>query len=336
MTSYKTLALGVGIAAGAAFTATAQESGPIGYSAGFLTDPFQSVLVQQVLDTAEASGMETMPATNANGDAGKQISDMQNLIASGAAGIIANPTDSQAIIPALAAAESSGIPVVAIDMAPAGGKVAMIVRADNIQMGRTACETLGELIGGEGKVLSLQGDQATTNGRDRTTGFNDCMAEKYPSVEIIEQPTDWQSDKAATAAQTVLGSTPDLKAIYMQSDSVMLNGVLNALKSAGRLHPRGEEGHVYTISVDATPFALEQIRAGYLDAAVAQPLDGYVAYGVDYMKRAMAGETFAAGPTEHGSEIVMLGDNPMDMLPAPLVTPDNVDDEALWGNAAAK
>lgn len=334
MKIYMTVAVGACIAAGSGCVAVAEEGGRLGYSAGFLTDPFQSVLVQHVIDAAKGAGLETMPATNANGDAGKQIADMQNLIAGGAEAIIANPTDSQAIIPALKAAESAGIPVVAIDMAPAGGKVAMIVRADNLSMGRTACETLGEAIGGEGKVLSLLGDQATTNGRDRTNGFNDCMTEKYPSVEIIEQPTDWQADKAATAAQTVLSSTPDLTAVYMQSDSVMLNGVLNALKSADRLKPRGEEGHVFTVSIDATPYALAQIRAGYLDAAVSQPLDGYVDYGVDYIRRAMAGETFSPGPTDHGSEIVMLGDNPMDMLSAPLVTPENVDDTALWGNAA--
>ncbi len=334
MKTCMTIAIGACVVVGSGCLAAAQEGGRLGYSAGFLTDPFQSVLVQRVIDAAKGAGLETMPATNANGDAGKQIADMQNLIAGGATAIIANPTDSQAIIPALKAAESAGIPVVAIDMAPAGGKVAMIVRADNISMGETACETLGKAIGGKGKVLSLQGDQATTNGRDRTTGFNDCMARSFPAVEIIEQPTDWQADKAATAAQTVVSATPDLTAIYMQSDSVMLNGVLNALKSADRLKPRGEEGHVYTISIDATPFALEQIRAGYLDAAVSQPLDGYVNYGVDYMKRAMAGESFPAGPTDHGSEIVMLGDNPMDMLPAPLVAPENVDDPALWGNAA--
>ena len=334
MKTYMTLAISAFVAAGTSYGAAAEEGGRLGYSAGFLTDPFQSVLVQQTLDTAKADGLETMPATNANGNAGKQISDMQNLIAGGATGIIVVATDSQAVIPAIKAADSAGIPVVAIDMAPAGGKVAMIVRADNVQMGRTACEALGKAIGGEGKVLSLLGDQATTNGRDRTTGFNDCMAKNFPSVEIIEQPTDWKADKAATAAQTVLSATPDLAAIYMQSDSVMLNGVLNALKSADKLKPRGEDGHVYTISIDSTPFALEQIRAGYLDAAVSQPLDGYVKHGVDYMKRAMAGETFSSGPTDHGSEIVMLGDNPMDMLSAPLVTPENVDDKALWGNAA--
>ncbi|MBY2924313.1 sugar ABC transporter substrate-binding protein [Rhizobium leguminosarum] len=334
MKIYKTLALGVSFATIAAWGAVAQDGAVIGYSAGFLTDPFQSVLVGTTLKAAEAGGLKTLPATNANGDAGKQISDVQNLIAGGAKGIVAVATDSQAIVPAINAASNAGIPVVAIDMAPAGGKVAMVVRANNVQMGQAACEALGPAIGGKGKVLSLMGDQATTNGRDRTTGFKECMKAKYPDVQVIEQPTNWKTEMAATAAQTVLGSTPDLTAIYMQSDSVMLNAVQNALKNANMLHKSGEPGHVYTISVDATPFALKQIRAGLHDAAVSQPLDGYVKYGVDYLKRAMAGETFKAGPTDHGSEVIDVDGMLMDLLPAPLVTSENAADPALWGNAA--
>ena len=90
MKTYMTIALGACIAAATGCGAAAAEGGLLGYSGGFLTDPFQSVLVQQVLDAAKAANLKTMPATNANGNAGKQISDMQNLIASGAEGIIVN------------------------------------------------------------------------------------------------------------------------------------------------------------------------------------------------------------------------------------------------------
>ena len=40
----------------------------------------------------------------------------------------------------------------------------------------------------------------------------------------------------------------------------------------------------------------------------------------------------APGPTEHNSEVVIFNGNPMDLLPAPLVTIENVDDPSLWGN----
>jgi ribose transport system substrate-binding protein len=45
--------------------------------------------------------------------------------------LIINPADSQAIVPSLAFAASKTVPVVSIDIAPASGKLAMIVRADN-------------------------------------------------------------------------------------------------------------------------------------------------------------------------------------------------------------
>ena len=317
-----------------AMPAAAQQK--LGYSAPFLTDPFQAIMANQTLKAVEEVGFEVLPATNANGDAAKQLTDIRNLISAGANALIINPTDSQAIAPVLEFAAEKNIPAVLIDIAPAKGKVAMIVRADNKAIGAQACEAVGAAIGGEGKVLSLMGDQATTNGRDRTTGFNDCMKEKFPNVQIIEQPTNWKADKATSAAQTVVTTTPDLKAIYMQSDSVMLAGVLNVLKSAGKLTKVGEPNHIFLATVDGTPYALEQIRADLLDVAVAQPLDLYAKYGAYYAKAALEGKTFQAGPTDHNSEIVPAGENLMDYLPATVVTKQNVDEPSLWGNQTPK
>ena len=101
------------------------------------------------------------------------------------------------------------------------------------------------------------------------------MAESFPDIEVIEQPTYWKTDRATSVAQTVVTSTPDLAGIYMQSDAVMLAGVLNVLKSAGRLTKVGEPDHVYLVSIDGTPYALEAGSgrlAGRRDLAAAQPL----------------------------------------------------------------
>jgi ribose transport system substrate-binding protein len=308
------------------------EEFTMGYSVGFLTDPFQAIQVDLTMAEAEKAGLKTLPVANANGDAGKQITDFHNLIAQGAEGIIVVPTDSDAIVPALSYAAQQSVPVVAIDIGPSGGETAMIVRADNIRMGEDACQEMGKALGGKGKVLSMMGDQATTNGRDRTTGFNQCMAENFPEIEVIEQPTYWKTDRATSVAQTVVTSTPDLAGIYMQSDAVMLAGVLNVLKSAGRQTKVGEPEHIYLVSIDGTPYALEQIRAGLLDAAISQPLNLYVKYGLQYLQEAVAGETFAAGPTDHDSRIEDFNGNMMDLLPAPVVTAANVDDQTLWAN----
>lgn len=323
------------LVAGMAVSAQAQtKTFTMGYSVGFLTDPFQAIQVDLTVAAAKKAGLKTLPVGNANGDPGKQITDFHNLIAEGAQGMITVPTDSDAIVPALNYAASKHVPVVAIDIAPAGGKVAMIVRADNVRMGEDACHLVGKALGGKGTVLSMMGDQATTNGRDRTDGFNACMKKDFPQVKVIQQPTYWKTDKATAVAQTVVTSTPDLGAIYMQSDSVMLAGVLNVLKSSGKLTNVGAPHHIYLVSIDGTPLALQKIRDGWLDAAISQPLDLYVKYGLYYLEQAVAGKTFNEGPTNHDSHIATLKGNLMDLLPAPTVTKANASDPMLWGNKA--
>jgi len=316
------------LAAAASFT--------MGYSVGFLTDPFQAIQVDLTLQGAKAAGLKTLPVANANGDSGKQVTDIHNLIAQGAQGIILVPTDSNAIVPAIDFAASKNVPVVVIDIGPGGGKTAMIVRANNLRMGEDAANWLAKAVGDKGTVLSMMGDQATTNGRDRTSGFDECMKKNHPGIKVIEQPTYWKTDKATAVAQTVVSSTPDLAGIYMQSDSSMLAGVLNVLKSAGKLKAVGEPGHIFLISIDATPFAVQKIREGMLDAAVSQPLNLYVKYGLEYLQAAVAGKTFKPGPSDHDSTIVDYKGNPMDLLPAPVVTKDNASDPGLWGNQVKK
>lgn len=317
-----------------AVPALGAESFKMGYSAGYLTDPFQSIEVNMTIDAAKKAGLTTLPVANANGDAGRQVTDIHNLIAAGAKGIIIVPTDSNAVAPAVAFASTKKVPVVSIDNGVAGGKVFMVVRSNSIQMGKEACEAIGKALGGKGTVLELQGDLATTAGRERTKGFEDCMKAEFSGIKINAQPTNWKTERAVAAAQTVISSTPDLGAIYMQSDSVMLAGVLNVLKNANKMTKVGEDKHIFLVTIDGTAGALKQVRDGYVDAVISQPVDLYVKYGLYYLQAALAGKSFKAGPTDHKSEIVDDQGSLQDLLPAPVVTKSNASDPSLWGNAA--
>jgi ribose transport system substrate-binding protein len=312
---------------------SADANGPrIGFSLPMLNAPFYQVQVGLTEDSAHAQGMELLQTTDANQDPGKQITDIRNLISAGAQGLLVTPRDSNAIAPALEYAASKDVPVVAVDQGAANGEVAITVRADNVGMAQIACKALGDAIGGQGKVLELQGDLVNVNGRDRAEGFENCIRENYPGIEVIARPTKWLQANAASAAQTVLTANPDVKGIYMASDSIMVSAVLSVLQQLGLDAKVGEEGHVYVIGIDGAPEALDEIRASRMDATVSQPLDQYARLSVDYLKRAMNGEKFAAGPTDHDSEIRQEGPNLTDFLTAPLVTMDNVDDPNLWAN----
>ena len=43
-------------------------------------------------------------------------------------------------------------------------------------------------------------------------------------------------------------------------------------------------------------------------------------WGLHYLEGAVAGKTFGPGPTDHDSRIEIVNGNPMDLLPAPMVT----------------
>lgn len=351
-TSSRSVRVGSGIAllAAAGLALSACTSAPIGSDSGsagdsgdaptigvagqFLTDPFQVVMMDQIAAAGKAAGANMPAATNADGDPAKQITDIQNLITQNVNGLIVVPLDKDAIIPGIEQANQAGIPVVTVDMGANGGDVFMIVRADNYAMGKSACEAMGEELGGSGTVLNLQGDLASTNGLDRSDGFTDCMEASYPDIEVISKPTNWKAEEAVSAAQTVV-STTEIDGIFMASDSVMLDGVGKVLENLGKWAPAGEDGHITLVSIDGTPFSLEQVRAGYLDAVVSQPVDMYAKFAVQYVLDAIDGKTYKPGPTDHGSEIVEVDGILSDNLPSPVVTKDNVDDKALWGNNAS-
>ena len=117
-----------------------------------------------------------------------------------------------------------------------------MVRANNVAYGEKACKYIGEHVA-EGPVVQIMGDQASINGRDRGNGFRDCITKNYPKLKLLEIPTKaWSGEDAAAGLDTILNSTPDLKAIYMHAGGVFLAPTLQTLKRKGMLQARRRAG----------------------------------------------------------------------------------------------
>jgi ribose transport system substrate-binding protein len=311
--------------AGVAVSGAAQaaDSGKIGLDLPLLTSPFWQSYNDYLPKYAKDASLDILAPVNSNGDPVQQITDMNNLLNLGAKGIVVGPLDSAAISRALDAAAAKNVPVVAVDVAPTQGKVAMVVRADNHAYGEKACKYIGDHVK-SGKVVQIMGDLGSVNGRDRSEAFRTCM-KGYPGVTVL--------DVAATGLDSLLTANPDVKGIYMQAGGVYLSPTLQTLRRKQMLFPAGDAKHVVIVSNDGIPQEFEAIRRGDIDATVSQPADSYAKYGLFYIKAALAGQTFKPGPTDHGSNIIQLAPGILeDQLPAPLVTKANVDDKALWGN----
>ena len=280
--------------------------------------------------------------TNSQNDVAALTSNIQTFISQGVKGVVMAPQDTAAIAPALKQLAGKKIPVVSVDTRPESGDVYMVVRADNRAYGEKACQFLGAKLRGAGKVVMLQGDLASINGRDRTEAFNECMAEDFPKIQVFGEATNWDANTASQKLQTDLTAHPDIKGVYMQS-SFALPGTLQILRQRGLLVPPDDPKHVFVVSNDGIPEELENIGEGSIDATVSQPADLYGKWALQYIKDAVAGKKHEPGPTDHDSTIVRVRPGVLeDQLAAPLVTRDGAtfgdvpsvkfDDRSLWGN----
>jgi simple sugar transport system substrate-binding protein/ribose transport system substrate-binding protein len=302
---------------------------------------FWNSYIKYTPDFAKELGLD-LKTTNSQNDVAKLTANAQTFISQGVKGVAMAPQDTAAIAPTLEQLAAKKIPVVTVDTRPDSGNVFMVVRADNRAYGQKACKFLGDKLGGKGKVVMLQGDLASINGRDRTEAFNDCMKADYPAITVFGEATNWDGAVAAQKLQTDLTANPDIKGVYMQS-SFALSGTLQVLKQKNLLVGPKDPKHVFVVSNDGIPEELKNIAEGTIDATVSQPADLYAKYALQYLKAAIDGKTFAPGKTDHDSTIIQVRDGLLeDQLSAPLVTSDGGtyggvaslknDDKSLWGN----
>lgn len=283
-----------------------------------------------------------LKTTNSQNDVSTLTANVQSLIGQGVRGVVMAPQDTAAVAPTLQQLQARKIPAVLVDTRPDQGNAFMVVRADNRAYGEKACRFLGAKLQGKGKVVMLQGDLSSINGRDRTEAFNACMRQNHPGIKVFGEATNWDGAVAAQKLSTVLTANPDVKGVYMQS-SFALAGTLQVLKQRGLLVAPDDPKHVFVVSNDGIPQELMDIAAGRIDATVSQPADLYAKYALSYAKAAVEGRTFQPGRTDHDSTIVRVRPGLLeDQLAAPLVTVDGgtyggvpsvkSDDTSLWGN----
>src|SRR5581483_2552239 len=291
---------------------------------------FWNSYIQYVPKFASQMGLHLV-TTNSQNDISKLAANVQTMVSQGVKGVVIAPQDTAAVIPTLQLLASKKIPVVSIDTRPDSGTVFMVVRANNRAYGQKACEFLGTELHGKGKVVMLEGDLASINGRDRTDAFNQCMKQSFPGIQVFGEPSKWDAATAASQLADVLSSNPDIKGVYMES-SFALAGTLQVLKQHGLLSAAGSPKHVFIVSNDGIPQELKDIGQGLIDATVSQPADLYAKYGLYYVQAALAGKTFSPGPTDHNSTIIQVRPGLMeDQLAAPLVTRDG----ATYGGIAS-
>jgi ribose transport system substrate-binding protein len=119
-------------------------------------------------------------------------------------------------------------------------------------------KTMGEAMGGKGKVAIINAPPGIIIRDQRTNGFVDGLKKYHPEIQIIaDQPADWDRKKAQDVFTTILAAHPDVSGAFGVNDSMAL-GVVDVLKQKGML------GKVVVFGDDGEKDALESIEAGEL------------------------------------------------------------------------
>lgn len=206
--------------------AVAQDDGyVIGVSNTVQGNGWREEMICSIKAQAASSGeVASLNIAHRNTDPAGQLEDVRNLIAAGVDAIIINPSDPDALTPAIQEAAAAGIAVIAVD-ATVNEPSAYIVTNNQEEYARLGAEWLFETLGGSGDVFYMRGLAGHSADDARDVGFQAALAD-YPDINIVnEVHTGWSQDQGS---QQML----DMIASGINVDGVWTSGIDNVIVDA--------------------------------------------------------------------------------------------------------
>lgn len=277
---------------------------------GVTLSRFEHLFLVKVHDAiqqqARAMGDVEVQFEDAQGDVGRQMSQVQNFIAQGVDAIIINAADTSATRGMTKMVTQAGIPLVYVNLGPSldeklPPKVAVVV-SDHVVSGRLEMEGLAKCMHDKGSIAIMLGELASNATQERTTG-NKAVIAKHPAIKVVqEQSANYQRNQAIDLMSNWITNGEKIDAVAANNDEMAI-GAIYAMQQAG-ISPKS----VCIGGIDATPDALVEMKKGNLAVTVFQDATGQGKGAVEAAVKLARGE-----PVE-----------PFVLIPYELVTPENM------------
>ncbi len=200
-------------------------------------------------------------------DREQQVQVVENFTSRRVSGLVLAPLDARALVAPTEAAVHAGIPVVIIDSGLNSPAPVSTVSTDNYQGGVLGARRLGELLGGQGKVILLRVLGGSTSTEQREAGFLDTMTREFPGIRILssDQHAGATRDTAYRTSQNLLNRFGrEVTGIFAPNES-SATGMLLALKDAGLAG-----GKVKLVGFDSGTQTVAALKSGDLQGLVVQ------------------------------------------------------------------
>ncbi|MDR5866988.1 ribose ABC transporter substrate-binding protein RbsB [Halomonas koreensis] len=250
-----------------------------------LNNPFFVTLQEGAEAKAEALGHELIVLDSGN-DAARELSNVEDALSRDIDALLLNPTDADAAASGVRSANARNVPVITLDRSASAGRVASHIASDNVAGGRLAGEFVAERLGGEGRVVQLEGVPGASATRDRGEGFVAALDDAEGLELAASQPANFNRSEGLNVMENLLQAHAELDAVFAQNDEMAL-GAQRALQANGR-------EDLVLVGFDGTDAGIQAVEDGQLDATVAQQPGRIGELGVATADALLAGESVAA------------------------------------------
>jgi fructose transport system substrate-binding protein len=263
------------------------------------TNPYWITMQKAAEAEAKKLGVQLqVTAGNSDDDTTSQITQIENAVAAGDAGIII-ALNGDAVNNALLKARDAGLVVVALDTPPIPGSVADVTYAtDNMAAGELDGKWMAAKLDGKDADIALLddlADQVITVDIDRDHGFLQGMGIPIGDAKVngkeptsgkytggkggnyaiaCQLPTNGSQTGGQKAMETCLSKDPNINVVYAINEPAA-QGAVQALKTAGKIND------VSIVAIDGGCTNLSFIKSGEVDATAGQFPGKMAVQGVD-------------------------------------------------------
>lgn len=239
------------------------DSLTIGFMNTNLSNEFQVAMLDAARESADEMGI-TLAEQDGQGDAAKQVSQMEQLISQKVDAIVMAPYDKDACAPAVTKAKEAGIPLVIVNSTVNNmDQATAYVGSDDKVAGEIAMKELAEAIGEKGNIMMIRGPIGNSAEVGRTEGVN-AVLEEYADISIVvDEPANWDREKAMKLMENKLQDNLNIIGVMAQNDEMAI-GAQKAIEAAGK------QDDIKVIGIDAIADALTAVEEDRLIATVFQ------------------------------------------------------------------
>lgn len=262
--------------------AMAQESEELHF--GVFIVSAENPFFPKIADGAKAYGEEhNIEVTMFDGtrEPGNQLRQVEDAITRRIDGIILNPIDTKALVPAVEEANRADVPVATTDRDVTGGERLAYFGTNNVKAAELEAKEALEAVRAAHKwgpshqekpfrIAILEGVPGSSAGNERKEGVHnylDPLVEEGEVEIVADLPGDFSKPGGLSAMEDVLSRTQDIDAVICTNDNMAM-GAITALQEAGM--EVGFPDGVIVTGLDGQPFAFDALKEGTLTTSIAQ------------------------------------------------------------------